>query len=87
MFSGFCGLFDKDHKNNVINHQKLIVQMSGKNHWIQKRKIYLYSIPKEEEIIISRKNLTMYIYICCIIIVILYSIINTRKHVLFHVTK
>lgn len=30
MFSGFCGLFDKDHKNNVINHQKLIVRMSGK---------------------------------------------------------
>lgn len=27
MFSGFCGLFDKDHKNNVINHQKLIVRI------------------------------------------------------------
>lgn len=44
MFSGFCGLFDHKRiiKKNVINHQKLIVQMSGKIIGYTKRKIYLY---------------------------------------------
>lgn len=42
MFSGFCGLFDKDHKNNVINHQKLIVQMSEKIIGYKKEDIFIF---------------------------------------------
>lgn len=44
MFSGFCGLFDhkriikKCYKSPKVNSTNV-----GENHWIQKRKMYLYS--------------------------------------------